>query len=197
MKIENLTASSTCYTSNVYLVLGDWNALDDVNTLIDVGRDPSVIQMIKDRWTGVGKKSVDQVILTHCHYDHTSLLSKIRTAFNPVVWAYSSFREADRYFRGGESIKIADRMFEIIHTPGHSYDSICIYCEQDGILFSGDTSLNVRTGDAVYQDDYVRTLEKLAAKDIRAIYSGHDAPIIGRANEMIQNSLMNVKKASK
>jgi len=193
MKIENLTANSTCYTSNVYLILGDWNSLDDVNTLIDVGRDPSIIRMIKNRWTGVGKKPIDQVILTHCHYDHAGLLSEIRAAFNPMVYAYSSFKEADRYLKGGELVRIADRTFEIIHTPGHSNDSICIYCEQDGVLFSGDTPLNIITVGGSYRDDYVQALAKLAAKNVRAIYSGHDSPITKRARETIWNSLANVR----
>ncbi len=39
MKIINLTEKSTVYTANVYFILGSWNALPDVNTLIDVGRD--------------------------------------------------------------------------------------------------------------------------------------------------------------
>ena len=195
MKIKNLTAGSKCYTSYVYMVLGDWNCLDDVNTLIDVGRDQNVIRMVKDQWTGVGKKPVDQVILTHSHYDHTGLLSEIRAAFDPVVYAYSSFREADKHFKGGESIRIADRMFEIIHTPGHSNDSICIYCEQDGILFSGDTPLSIRTCNGTYKSDYVRTLEKLAAKNVKTIYSGHDPPIIGNGRKVIRASLVNVKKS--
>ena len=55
MKILNLTEKSNVYTSNVYFVLGTWNALPDVNTLVDVGRDPAVIEAIKNASTGVGK----------------------------------------------------------------------------------------------------------------------------------------------
>lgn len=29
--------------------------------------------------------------------------------------------------------------YRVIHTPGHSAGSICLYCERDGILVSGDT----------------------------------------------------------
>ena len=47
MKIINLTSDSDIYTSNVYFLLGDWKAVDDINTLIDVGRDPSIIEKIK------------------------------------------------------------------------------------------------------------------------------------------------------
>ena len=38
MKIDNLTVKSTVYTSNAYLVRGDWNKLSDINTLVDVGK---------------------------------------------------------------------------------------------------------------------------------------------------------------
>ncbi|MDF1531817.1 MAG: hypothetical protein P1P72_05815 [ANME-2 cluster archaeon] len=43
MIIQNLTRDSKKYTSNVYLIRGTNNAIQDVNTLIDVGRDPDVI----------------------------------------------------------------------------------------------------------------------------------------------------------
>ena len=39
MRVSNLTAEADLYTSNAYLVRGDWNALDDVNTLVDVCRN--------------------------------------------------------------------------------------------------------------------------------------------------------------
>ncbi|MCD6455862.1 MAG: hypothetical protein J7K81_03615 [Methanophagales archaeon] len=64
MKIINLTAHSRIYTCNVYLVLGDHNALADVNTLIDAGRDPEAISNLKEASTGVGKKRVEQVIIS-------------------------------------------------------------------------------------------------------------------------------------
>ena len=96
MKILNLTTDSKIYTSNVYLITGTWNAIDDVNTLIDVGRDPSVIDKINSASTGVGKRRVEQVVLTHGHYDHASLLPRIREVFNPVVYAFSYFLESGR-----------------------------------------------------------------------------------------------------
>ncbi|MBW1746511.1 MAG: MBL fold metallo-hydrolase, partial [Deltaproteobacteria bacterium] len=70
MKIINLTNDSKIYTSNVYFLIGDWKGFDDVNALIDAGRDHSIIEKIKKLDTGVGKKKLEKVVLTHGHYDH-------------------------------------------------------------------------------------------------------------------------------
>ena len=170
------------------------NSIDDVNTLIDAGRDPNLSQIIRNFPTGVGKKPVEQVILTHSHYDHAEMITQIRKEFNPLVYAYPSYQKADRYLTGGEFIKIADRICEIIYAPGHSNDSICIYSKQDGILFTGDLPLNVRDTNGTYQYDYIQVLETLVTKKINVIYPGHDAPIIVDAENMLRNSLDNARK---
>jgi len=118
MKIINLTRDSTIYTSNVYFLLGDWKAVDDVNALIDVGRDPSIIRKIQDLDTGVGKKRVQKVVFTHGHYDHVSLLPAIKDEFNPEVYAFHSFDGVNHVLRDGQTLRLADRRFEVIHTPG-------------------------------------------------------------------------------
>lgn len=191
MKIINLTAHSHIYTGNVYLVLGNHNALADVNTLIDVGRDPEAISKLGQASTGVGKKRVDQVIITHEHYDHAGLLAEIKREYQPRVYAYNKSEYVDHAVREGKKIRVGDCECEVIHTPGHTYDSICIYCEAEGILFSGDTSLDVITP-GCYEEYYIRTLEKLRKKVIRTVYPGHGKPITKRVRKMIQNSLKNV-----
>jgi glyoxylase-like metal-dependent hydrolase (beta-lactamase superfamily II) len=197
MKVLNLTEHSTVYTSNVYLVLGTWNALPDVNTLVDVGRDPAVIQRIQAASTGLGKKRVEQVILTHGHYDHASLLSLIREAFNPVICACSSYLEGvDRIVQDGELLKVGDRVAEIIYTPGHSTDSICLYCAEEKVLFAGDTPLIIRRPGDTYQPDFVQALEKLAQRDIQTIYFGHGQPLHGNCTDLLHASLTNVKKST-
>ena len=198
MKIINLTEKSNVYTSNVYFVLGSWNALPDINTLVDVGRDPAVIEAIKNASTGVGKKRVEQVILTHSHYDHAGLLPMIRATFKPVVYAFSRYlEEADHLLKDGDVLKLGDRIFEVIHTPGHSTDSICLYCEEDGVLFAGDTPLIIRRPGDTYPEEFAEALARLSQKDIRSIYFGHGQPILHNCNALIRNSLENVRQCVK
>lgn len=196
MKIINITEKSKIYTANVFYILGNWNRIEDANTLVDVGRDPAVIKRIMDIQSGLGKKKLCQVVLTHCHYDHASLLPHIRQIFSPVVYAASPYLEGvDHLIKDGETIKIGDEIFELIHTPGHSSDSICLYCESEGVLFAGDTPVSIRSSDEIYEQSFIEALEKLSLKDIRKIYPGHGDPITGDCRTMIHTSLENARRA--
>ncbi len=142
MKIINLTENSKLYTSNVFLIMGTWNTIDDVTTLVDVGSDDSIIKKIEAINTGLGKRKVDQVIITHSHSDHAALLPAIKDAFNPRICAFNShLKGIDHILMGSEMLRIGEMMFEVIHTPLHSSDSVCLFCENDGSLFVGDTPI--------------------------------------------------------
>jgi len=195
MKIMNLTKDSGIYTSNVYLLLGDWKAIEDVNALIDVGRDPSIIEKIKQIDTGVGKKKIEKVVLTHGHYDHASLLPAVRDEFDPETYAFHPFNGVKHALRDGQTLKLADRWLEVIHTPGHTSDSICLYCAEDAVIFSGDANLIISTTNGSYEEGFVNALERIAQRNIAAIYPGHGKPITIRAKHLIDVSLDNVRKS--
>jgi glyoxylase-like metal-dependent hydrolase (beta-lactamase superfamily II) len=196
MRIINLTdRRSMIYSSNVYLILGDWSAIEDVNTLIDVGNDPAIMGRIVLAPTGVGKKAVEQVILTHGHFDHAALLPTIRESFAPRVYAHSTFAGADVIARDGQTLRCGDRLFKVIYTPGHSDDSICLFCQADGVLFVGDTPVVIRSVDGTYEERFVRALERLCQLDVHAIYFGHGDPVMEGAQALLAESLRNVRAA--
>lgn len=41
--------------------------------------------------------------------------------------------------REGEQVRIGDLIFDVLHTPGHTEGSVCLYEERRGLLLSGDT----------------------------------------------------------
>ncbi|MDQ5985199.1 MAG: Hydroxyacylglutathione hydrolase [Syntrophus sp. SKADARSKE-3] len=196
MKVIQIQGSDHVYSSNAYLILGDWKRIEDINTLIDTGSDPAIIQTIEKLNTGIGKSKVEQVIITHNHSDHTAALPLIRQAFNPVIYSFTPFLDGvDRVLKNGDRLRIGDRMCEIIHTPGHSSDSICIYIEDEGILFAGDTPLVIRSSGGVYESDYVVALKDLCRRDIRKIYFGHGEPVLNDARCLLEESLKNVRSS--
>jgi glyoxylase-like metal-dependent hydrolase (beta-lactamase superfamily II) len=196
MRIINLTDSqSMIYSSNVYLILGDWSAIADVNTLIDVGNNPAIVDTVRNAPTGVGKPAVERVVLTHGHFDHTALLPQIRTQFNPIVYAHPVFTDADIALQDGAELRCGDRTFEVIFTPGHSEDSICLYCEQAGALFVGDTPVVIRSSEGTHEKGFVDALARLCQKRVQAIYFGHGEPVLKGAQAVLLESLKNVRHA--
>ncbi|MDQ1265281.1 MAG: hypothetical protein QG635_431 [Bacteroidota bacterium] len=196
MKITFLKKHPSLYSCNVYFVQGTWNTISDVNTLIDVGTNGFVKDEIDRMSTGVGKKRLEQVILTHEHFDHAGGLSEIKQFYKPKVYAFSFIDGVDYLAKDGMKLRIGDQEAEIIHTPGHSNDSICIYCAEEGALFSGDTPLNIKSPGGTYSSIFIEILKRLLSLKINSIYSGHDYPIISNVKEMLEMTLRNVKKSN-
>ena len=44
-----------------------------------------------------------------------------------------------QYVRDGESIDLGDRQLEVISTPGHTPDAICLFDKANRLLFTGDS----------------------------------------------------------
>ena len=208
MKIFTFSGDGAGYTCNSYLVLGSWNTLLDVNTLIDPGRDPALLAWIRDANTGVGKRQVEQVVVTHSHYDHVEMLGAVCEAYAPVVRSFSplgareTHREAedhaprpDSRLRHGECLRMGDRTFEVIHVTAHSNDSVCLFCAEEGVLFAGDTPLLLRSP-ATYDDRFIETLARLAERDVRAIYFGHGPPLLSQCRETLAASVAAVRGGS-
>jgi glyoxylase-like metal-dependent hydrolase (beta-lactamase superfamily II) len=196
MKVFAIKGINNVYSSNVYLITGDWKKLDDVNTLIDVGSDPSIVDALERINTGVGKNKVDQVILTHSHSDHTAILPLIREKYQPRIYACSPHLEGvGHMLSDGDKIPIGDRIFEVIHAPGHSSDSIALFNDEEGVLFIGDTPVMIKTPNGNYEDGFVRALKTLCKRCVRSIYFGHGEPITKNAHTILLNSLSNVHKS--
>ena len=80
----------------------------------------------------------------------------------------------------------------MIHTPGHTPGSVCLWAPRDGLLFTGDV-LQRRFGRVVFasslfSDDVRaarRSVQRLAALDVKAIVFGHYPPLVDGAGDVI------------
>jgi glyoxylase-like metal-dependent hydrolase (beta-lactamase superfamily II) len=80
----------------------------------------------------------------------------------------------------------------VIHTPGHTPGSVCLFAPRDGILFVGDT-LQRRFGrvsyaSALYSDDPEMardSVQRLASLDVRTIVFSHFPPLREGARETL------------
>ena len=52
---------------------------------------------------------------------------------------------ADRLVEDGDTIAVGGVTIEVVHTPGHTLGSICLYLREERALFTGDTVLGLGT----------------------------------------------------
>lgn len=81
---------------------------------------------------------VKYIVNTHHHFDHTVGNKAMSDSTGAqIVQHESSELDHDVAVKDGETIKFGNSELKIVHTPGHSQDSICLV--GDGKIFSGDT----------------------------------------------------------
>jgi glyoxylase-like metal-dependent hydrolase (beta-lactamase superfamily II) len=105
-------------------------------------------------------------------------LPLISETYKPVVCASTHFLEdMDIFLEDGVLFRMGDRWFEVIYMPGHSEDSIALWNEEEGLLFSGDANVIINTPGSSYNSRFIRAIEFLCRKDIKTIYFGHGEPM--------------------
>lgn len=90
---------------------------------------------------------------------------------------------ATRLLVEGDVIDLGDRVFDVLHLPGHSPGSIALWEAATGILFSGDTIYDGPLIDDFHHSvvsDYVASMERLTRIPARIVHAGHFASF-GRA----------------
>lgn len=189
MDIENLTEDSTDFTGNVWKLENNGEVV-----LIDAGTG--------DSWKTVKElETVEKVVITHSHYDHVDNLPKIKDMFDPEVHAFepSNLPVDAEELDEGEEIDLGGVRFRAIHTPGHRDDSICLYSEEEKMLFTGDLIFpeagfgrtDLEGGD---RDRLIESIKKVVELDVEEFYPGHDRAVREEANEWIRKSLEEAEK---
>ncbi|HPH34719.1 MAG TPA: MBL fold metallo-hydrolase [Methanoregulaceae archaeon] len=170
------------FVANAYLV---------GTILIDAGVLPSAIHPFREE--------IETIVLTHCHYDHTAHVKEIAHLCNSEVaihhldapglledhlslslhfGARSPGIAAQRLLSEGDQVG----PLKVIHTPGHTAGSICLFSEEEQFLISGDTvfcdggfgRFDFPGGDKTALAHSIARLDTLA---VEGLYPGHGTPV--------------------
>ncbi len=77
----------------------------------------------------------------------------------------------------GDIIDLGNRLFRVLHLPGHSPGSIGLWEKKTGTLFSGDAIYDGPLLDTLEDssiEDYLLTMERLQKLPITVVHGGHD-----------------------
>lgn len=187
-------------------------------TLIDTGNRDSMDRIgNKFHDCGHDVSELARIIVTHSHHDHTANLSALKEASGAVVMAHEEevdfiarrekpprppgpggflFHLVEPFLRPPAvetDVALKDGYaleggFEIIHTPGHTPGSICVYHREARALFTGDAMTGMKgdlTGPISFFSSDIeearRSLAKLAGLEIDTLYLAHGRVMRGMA----------------
>lgn len=104
--------------------------------------------------------NVKYILLTHCHGDHIGAVKQVKEKYGGKILIHRFDKDGlqdtninlsshigigdvtvqeDARLDDGDILHVGELEFKVIYTPGHTIGSICLYCEKEKLLFSGDT----------------------------------------------------------
>ena len=153
---------------------------------------------------GLTPDKVKGVVLTHAHHDHAMGAFIILERADPKVFVHkldttyiaSRFGQNLVTVEDGDLIETELGPYKVIWTPGHTEGSMCLYNEEEKILFSGDTvfsdgSFGRFDGESGDLKSIIKSLKKLSELEVDIMLPGHGPPVLENASEHIKQSYIN------
>lgn len=155
--------------TNTYVVSSEAAAV-----IVDPG--PEIASHVDAIHEAIEGLSVTAVVATHHHLDHTEAAPAVasRLGVPTLGFPHDGPFNAAEPLADGDSILVGSEAIEVIHTPGHTPDSICLLA--GGQLLTGDT---VKGGSTVVVEDmraYMASLSRLISIAPAEIQPGHGDP---------------------
>jgi hydroxyacylglutathione hydrolase len=205
---------STDYDSNIYLVTGK------TPTLIDTGTGFNSKTVLEEIGSVIDPGSIQQIILTHEHYDHVGgtpdflkatggnakvgalkdIVEKLKagkSTFAEMLGGHMPSLEVTLPLHDGMTLQCGDDEYTVLATPGHSPGSICLYSPKQKVVFSGDTVF-AGGGYGRYDfpggsyDQLLASVKLLLTLDVEALYSGHGPDVTRDALKHIRQAHTNI-----
>lgn len=150
----------------------------------------------------IGGRTVEAIVLTHTHRDHTALVKRLREATGAPVWFGGRHRPSrqqrlfefdpvaadsdwklvpDRVLAEGERIATGGVALEVIATPGHCANHLAFGVVGTPWLLTGDHIMGWNSTLVPVPDgsmaDYLRSLEKVIGLAYQRYIPAHGGPI--------------------
>ena len=129
-------------------------------SVIDPGDANAVLNILQNR-----DLELEDILITHHHYDHTGGVNELRKVMQGNVYGPDNLaiEGIDVALRENDQFSTLGYEFNVIETPGHTLDHVSFHCNENKVLFCGDTLFSGGCGrlfEGTYQQLF-NSLQKL------------------------------------
>lgn len=181
--------------------------LGDGCAVIDPGpADPAHLDALE---AALGREHVVAIMCTHTHRDHSPAARPLaKRTGAPIVGCaplaiaangpradegFDPDYEADRVLEDGEAMTGPGWTLRAVATPGHVSNHLCFALEESGALFTGDHVMGWSTSVVVPPDGdmgaYMKSLEKLYAREGDRIYYPAHGPAVDKPRQLVRGMI--------
>ena len=118
---------------------------DGISFVVDPGDAKPVKEFLQEN-----NYPLNIILHTHHHWDHINGDKELQDTYNCEIWGpeYEIMRipNMDVLLQDEQEYTLGTHQFRVIHTPGHTRGHICLYFQDDKILFAGDTLFSLGCG---------------------------------------------------
>lgn len=146
--------------------------------------------------------NVRHLLCTHGHFDHVmgndticshydvkpmihqadnALLQSLPMQMNVMMGLefHRDVPQSGGYLDDGDEVSFGNHRFKVLHTPGHTPGGVVFWCEEEKIVFSGDTLFRMSVGRTDFEggswEDLLQSLQEVLAPlpNDTTVYCGH------------------------
>ena len=151
--------------------------------IVDTGLETTPAEYILPLVSELGHRpeEINCIVNTHGHGDHIWGNKALREKTSAKIAVHELDAEGvgivDVKLKDNDTVKLGDREFRVVHTPGHTPGSICLYDEKDQVLITGDSVQGggVEEGNLVIRNkqEYINSMKKLLKLEIKIMIVDH------------------------
>ena len=204
---------------NSYLIAEKTLTLIDPGHIINEYGEPCLEKLTKAiKSDGLDINDVGLIIITHGHPDHIEAAPVVNKGKTQIVMyqnnedTYNKLArgpigraiglrpiefQPDRIVKDGDVLELGGISLNILHTPGHSPESMCLYWPETKVLITGDVIFKASIGRTDFPGGSIdlleKSIERLSRLDVEYLLPGHMDMVIGK--DKVKQNFALVKSA--
>ena len=163
--------------------------------LIDTGEGKAEWTAALVRLSQSESFSIGHVVCTHYHHDHCGGCADVLASFpsaklHKIPFPSQQQQQQQQHVHyeplaHGDTLTTQGATLQVVATPGHTPDHLCLFLHEEQAIFTGDCILGQGTTVFANLREYIASLQKLLPFNAKVLYPGH-GPVVPEGHAKVR-----------